>query len=131
MGSERETDPQCFVCGRENPCGLRLTFTAANGKAAAEFSPSDTHQGYRNLVHGGILSSILDEAMIQAALAEGVAPVTAELTVRFKQPLPVGERAVVEAEIVLRGPRLLKAAAVIRRAGDGAVIAEAQAKLLL
>ncbi|MEW5745190.1 MAG: PaaI family thioesterase [Nitrospirota bacterium] len=130
MAYNRETDDHCFVCGTANPCGLQLRFKADGGKVAASFTSSAAHQGYKGLVHGGILASILDEAMIQAALLRGLSPVTAELSVRFTSPLRVGERARVEAEIVTGGTRLLKAAARLFGA-DGGAIAEAQAKLIV
>ncbi|MEW6117887.1 MAG: PaaI family thioesterase [Nitrospirota bacterium] len=132
MNGERENNPHCFVCGEENPCGLHLSFRTEGGKATAEFAPSPTHQGYRNLTHGGIIAAVLDEAMIQAALGAGIAPMTAEITVRFRKPFPTDtQRAIVEAELTRNSARLVEAVARLLDARDGSLIAEAQAKLVL
>ena len=74
-----EDDGHCFACGKKNPGGLQLDFTSSNGKTAAEFLPKKEHQGFKDLVHGGIIATILDEAMVKAVLSTGVQAVTAEL----------------------------------------------------
>lgn len=125
-----EDDNYCFACGRENPCGLKLSFTYAGGKLTSEFTPSKVHQGYRDITHGGIVTTVLDEAMIQAAIAEGIKPVTAEINIRFRKPLMADEAAIVKAEITKRGAKLIEAYSCLLRKKDGAVIAEAHAKLI-
>lgn len=124
-----EEDGYCFVCGANNPRGLGLSFEATTEGVRAEFSPSAEHQGYAGVVHGGIISAILDEAMIKAAARSGGRPVTAELSVRFKKALSIGDKAVVEAKLV-RADRLMEASALLTRASDGAAVASAKAKLL-
>jgi len=54
---------RCFVCGPENPIGLRLAFVEEDGVVCAEFRPTDLHVGYAGIVHGGILAAVLDDAM--------------------------------------------------------------------
>ncbi|MFO0752528.1 MAG: PaaI family thioesterase [Thermodesulfovibrionales bacterium] len=130
MNSDWEADRHCFVCGTENPFGLKLVFSRAEGKVVSAFIPSPPYQGYKDKVHGGIIASVLDEAMIQAAAAEGVTSVTAEIRVRFRKPLLIGEEAEIEAEITRKGPRLLESRARMRHRRSGAVLAEATAKLL-
>src|SRR5208337_3709417 len=125
-----EDNGKCFVCGKDNPCGLKLSFTLIDGKITSEFTPSALHQGYKDITHGGIITALLDEAMIQAALSEGVSPVTAEINVRFKKPLIAGERSHIEAEIVKKGARLIEARARLTSPATGDVIAEGHAKLL-
>ena len=68
--------------------------------------------------------------MIQAAIAEGLNPVTAEINVRFKKPLLVDEKVIVEAEITKRGSRLIEGTARLLMQSDGSVIAEASSKLI-
>ncbi|MDA8077872.1 MAG: PaaI family thioesterase [Nitrospiraceae bacterium] len=121
-------DGHCFACGSRNPGGLRLVFRSEGGRQVAEFVPLKSHQGFKDIVHGGIITTVLDEAMMKAALCRGIAAVTAEITVRFRQPLHVGDRSVIEAEIIKTGKRLIEATARIT-AGSG-VIAEAAAKLI-
>lgn len=126
-----EDNDCCFVCGKDNPYGLKLSFSHANGKTTSEFIPVPAFQGYKDMVHGGIIASVLDEAMIQAALAQGIKPVTAEISVRFRKPLAPDTKTVVEAEITRKGSRLLEASSRLLDSADGAVIAEADAKLII
>jgi uncharacterized protein (TIGR00369 family) len=86
------TYPKCFVCGQDNPRGLCIQFIAQADHVYAEFVPEPFLAGYENVVHGGIASTLLDEAMIWAAYAsQGVFGVTAELTVRFRKPMIVNQ----------------------------------------
>jgi acyl-coenzyme A thioesterase PaaI-like protein len=124
----------CFACGKNNPCGLKLSFTSLDGKTTSEFIPSVLHQGYKNMTHGGIITTILDEAMIHAAsdaLGKEMFPVTAEISVRFIKPLIAGQRSHVEAEITIKRTRLIEAMARLTCAVTGDVIAEGHAKLLI
>ncbi|MBC7362421.1 MAG: PaaI family thioesterase [Candidatus Aminicenantes bacterium] len=84
----------CFVCGEDNKSGLKLKFyfDSASQKAWTEFVPDRHFEGYRDILHGGIISSILDEVMIKAILYENILAVTSKLTVEFKQPAAIGEK---------------------------------------
>jgi acyl-coenzyme A thioesterase PaaI-like protein len=66
-GSIMEKQPNsrmCFVCGIDNPIGLHLSFyTDDEGRCIARFRPGPEHQGYPGHLHGGIISTLLDEAM--------------------------------------------------------------------
>jgi acyl-coenzyme A thioesterase PaaI-like protein len=83
----------CFVCGRENPVGLKLEFyedREAN-QVIAEVTIPDVYQGYPGVVHGGIVSTILDEisgraVMMEAGDEELLA--TLHMSVRFRLPTP-------------------------------------------
>jgi uncharacterized protein (TIGR00369 family) len=125
-----EDDNRCFACGKDNQCGLKLSFNYSNGKLISEFTPSNIYQGYKGITHGGIITTVLDEAMIQAAIAEGLMPVTAEINVRFKMPLLSNETAIAEAEITKKGSRLIEARSRLVKSSDNTIIAEASAKLI-
>jgi uncharacterized protein (TIGR00369 family) len=120
----------CFVCGKDNKSGLRLSFKTESGKSVSEFIIKKHFQGYKNIIHGGIVTAILDEAMIHAATAEGLNPVTAEITVRFKQPLYADRDAVVEAELIKNETRIVEARSRITEKASGILIAEATAKMI-
>ena len=78
------TSSGCFVCGEENPAGLRTRFYVENGAVQASLMPAEHHCGYRNVVHGGVVAAILDECMgWAAARASARMCVTAELNVRY------------------------------------------------
>ncbi len=124
-----EDDHYCFVCGEKNPNGLHVRFSFQDGKVLAEFVPEKIHQGYKDIIHGGIISTLLDEAMVKAALMQGIPAITAEITVRFKNPLMSGEKAIVEATIIKMNKRIIETSANIRKT-DNTLIAEGHAKLL-
>jgi len=124
-----QDDNYCFACGEENPLGLRLKFSLNNNKATAEFVPQKVHQGYKDIVHGGIITTVLDEAMVKAAIMQGMCAMSAEITVRFKNILFAGEKTVVEALINKISRKIIEASAVLKRTDD-TIIAEGHAKLL-
>lgn len=124
-----DDDGYCFVCGKSNQFGLQLDFKKEGDKIVAEFIPQKRHQGFKDIVHGGIISAVLDEAMVKAALSLGIEAVTAEITVRLKNPLFTGEKTFIEADIKKMGTRLIETSSMIKKE-DNTVIAEANAKLL-
>lgn len=83
-----EDDNYCFVCGSRNSHGLKLTFTPDEntGEVTSKAVFSRRFQGWKGVLHGGIISTVLDEIMIKAADKKGLRCVTAELTVKFKKP---------------------------------------------
>jgi uncharacterized protein (TIGR00369 family) len=129
MKKKLEDDNYCFVCGEKNPYGLHLTFSGSDGKIMAEFIPQKTYQGYKDMVHGGIISTLIDEAMVKAALMQGIPAITAEITVRFKNPLMVWDRAVIEATIIKMNKKIIETSAIVRKT-DNTLIAEGSGKLL-
>lgn len=91
-GSTLPEFPTCFVCGKQNPRGLRIPFTIHEESVRATFVPDETLVGYEDAIHGGIISALLDEAIIWASYAStNRFGVTAELHVRFLKPLHVNE----------------------------------------
>ncbi|MCR4396700.1 MAG: PaaI family thioesterase [Candidatus Saccharicenans sp.] len=116
----------CFICGENNVIGLKLDFffDRENKTAWAEFIPGREHEGYRNLLHGGIISSLLDEVMAKAILAEEIPVVTSRLTVEFKKPALVGEKLRAEGWVTGHKSRAYFTAGKLL-GFDGRVVAEA------
>ena len=82
----------CFACGKLHPAGLGLRFTAdANDAVSAFWQPSATYQSYPDRLHGGVVSTLLDCAMVHALFARGVTGVTAELHVRYLRAASLSE----------------------------------------
>ncbi len=94
-----ENDHMCFVCGDKNSIGLKLKFDTSGKKTKAVFIPKKEHQGYKDIVHGGILSSMLDEAITRLGYELGLNTVTARIEVNFRKPAYVGEKLFLEGEI--------------------------------
>ena len=117
----------CFGCGGHNPIGLKLKFTRDGDAIRAKFTPDKTHQGWPGLLHGGILGTLLDEAMSNIAYATGHTCLTATISIRIKQPIKIEIPLVVTAWITRRGTRLIETAGRVCL-GDGTVLAEADAK---
>jgi len=86
-------NPQCVVCGSQNPLGMQIQF-AKNGADAvtATWTPSSAWEGFKGLVHGGILTAVLDAAMSRAVVASGLEALTCEMRVRFRGHVEPGER---------------------------------------
>lgn len=118
----------CFACGKDNPIGLHLKVEEIERGARAEFIPSSLYEGYIGYLHGGIISSLLDEIMVWAAKFLGYKVVTAELTVRFKRPVPVNERLTVEGRVTDKKKKLLSGEASIYN-NKGEVLATATEKM--
>jgi acyl-coenzyme A thioesterase PaaI-like protein len=89
----------------------------------ASFIPGPEHQGFYDVVHGGIISSVLDEAMAWAVAHAGVWAVTGEMRVRFRQQLKIGDLTTVVARVSGTRGRLVTATAELRLGRDHALIA--------
>ena len=114
----------CFGCGRNNSSGLQLNFHWDGKTARAEFTPSRFHQSWPGIVHGGIIATMLDEAMGYATLYSGVSDfLTAAIQVNFRRPALVGEPLVVTGEIIGKGRRSIKVEATVTLP-DGTLVAE-------
>jgi len=123
---EKQPNSQmCFVCGLENPIGLKMAFYEDDeGRVTAKFTPGDEHQGFPGMVHGGIVTALLDEVLGRVAIAAERWVVTGRLNIRFRRPVPVGETLTIVGEVVNWKRRTLEARGEIRLA-DGQVGAEA------
>lgn len=105
----------CFVCGQENPQGLRLRFEPQEtGEMAATWTPVPAWEGFRGIVHGGVVSTVLDEAMSKAVAATGNEALTAELRVRFRRHVTSGDTFLVRGWITSRNRRLIETEAILR-----------------
>lgn len=106
--NNRERDRMCFACGEDNPISLGLDFQFIdNNQVTASFIPVEEHQGYDGIMHGGLISTLLDEAMSKVIYMKGIKAVTAELTVRFKKKVEIGNRLKVLGMITKRHGKLI------------------------
>ena len=121
---------RCIVCGTDNPRGLGLVFTpSADGRGVEALCACDERvEGYGGLVHGGVVSMLLDGAMAHCLFHMGCVAHTGELTVRFRSPVLVGREARVRAWLERSHGRLRVVGADLWQ--DGRVKAVATAKFL-
>ena len=126
---QSENHPNCVVCGTDNPAGFGLEFKlVAPQTVEAAFTCDGRFQGYRGWVHGGVVATILDGAMTNCLFLCGLVAVTAELKVRFRQPLPTGTGATVRAWLGDGFGSLHTVRATIRQ--DGRIAASAHGKFI-
>lgn len=120
----------CFVCGENNPFGLKLKFFLDGEKVYTEYIPTETYQGWPGILHGGITSTILDEVMSQCVQTLGYNGLTARLEVRYRNSIPVNSKVRFEAWITRRkGPLFeIEGRAVLE---DGKTAAEAKSRFMI
>ncbi len=128
-------DHFCFACGAKNPDGLRLRFEYPEaGCCRAEFTPQARFQGWQGVLHGGIVSTLLDEALAHALGGPergggGSGAVTAELTVRFKRPVLIGRKLILIGRVISIKGRVAEAESEITDE-QGNILATASGKLV-
>lgn len=112
---------KCFGCGGANDRGMKLTFVQDNVKKriVGRFILGDAYQGGGGMGHGGIIATLLDEAMGKVCRFRDVRAVTAELTVQYLKPVKVDEEIVVEGfETDQKGRNLFLAGEIRNSAGE-------------
>jgi len=121
----------CFVCGESNPLGLKLRFETDGRIVRSRFIPRPEHIGFKRVVHGGIIATLLDEIMVWAcAVRTKRFAFCAEMTVRYMNPLAPGEEVVAEAELTAdRRGRIFEAKAELKNV-SGKILAGATGKYL-
>ena len=120
----------CFGCGSRNPFGLKLTFEEIDATYITHFTGQPEHQGYDGIMHGGIVSTLLDEIMARYIYAKGLNAVTAKLEVRYLKPTPIGVPLCIKGRVTRHRGRLYETEGAIELP-DGTVTAEGTAKVFV
>ena len=121
----------CFVCGPDNPIGLRIRFRVDGDRCHGEFTAGPHHVGFDGVTHGGIIFSVLDDAMANWCYLQGARGFTAKAEIRYKAPMPTGRAVSVECELLKRRGRLVNLRAWISDLADATVYAETEASFML
>src|SRR5690606_29033584 len=80
----------CFACGALNPAGLQLVFVRDGDVLFTRFTPSQFHQGWRDVLHGGVQATVFDDLMSNCMFRiHRRQVVTAELSTRYRSPVPL------------------------------------------
>jgi len=101
----------CLVCGRQNPIGLhlRLHVDESTGVVETRFTPAAEHIGFEGIIHGGILATVLDEAMVWAATWSGRRfCVCGEMTIRFRRAAEVAMPLMIRASVASTRGRMIQ-----------------------
>jgi uncharacterized protein (TIGR00369 family) len=133
MTERQPSSRSCFICGRENPFGLKARWVSdrRTHEVRTQLVIPEHFNGYPGVVHGGIVTAILDEAMARSLLVEGGFDdllVTAKLEVVFRRPTPTDTPVTAIAKLVRRAGTRAIAEAELRLA-DGTVTARAEATM--
>ena len=121
----------CFVCGQDNPVGFKTNIAVDRDTQSAQCTiavPAD-FQGWKGMVHGGIISALLDEVSAYAAMTVADTVVTAELTTRFRKPVPVEREITVSAQVIKPTRRTVLVEAKLIMQGE--ILASAEAKMMV
>lgn len=97
-GIRLSAHPNCVVCSPGNELGLHLVFTLLEGGGVeTSFDCAAIYEGFPGMLHGGVITSLLDGAMTNCLFSQGQVGVTGELKVRFRYPVATGRPATVRA----------------------------------
>lgn len=123
-----KTEPHaCFGCGELNQTGLQLQLHLVTGGCWTELVVPERFQGWEGVVHGGVISTILDELMTWSLIERDSWGVTARLAVEFKRPLFVGQRIRGEGRVMEDRRRVVTTAGTIVDVETGLELAAAEA----
>ncbi|MFH0809795.1 MAG: PaaI family thioesterase [Pseudomonadota bacterium] len=124
-------DRHCYVCGKDNARGLRLSVGFEDGVARLRARFGREFQGWEGIIHGGFISMLLDEAMAHA-VGRGLGPgLTVRLGVTFKSALKVDEEVEVTGRLVEGRSRAAVAEAEMRSTEDNRLVALGRAEFIL
>ena len=123
-----DDDAYCFCCGRDNPIGLKLAFEEiAGGRMRTHWTPRKEHQGFKDIVHGGLVAAVLDEVMVRLLYARDIHAVTATMETKLILPLRWGSAYRFEGWIAQDRGRAVMTEAEAFDAATGARVASGRA----
>lgn len=133
MKEKQASSRHCFVCGVENPVGLRLGFfTISPGEVHANVRLPDQYEGYPGIAHGGVIAAMLDEAAGRSQMGDTDNPrfmFTARLNISYRRNVPVNRPLhLVGKAGMVRGRKAEATSALYDQ--DGNLLAEADALLI-
>jgi len=111
----------CFACGPDNPDGMHLEFTLDEARKTfvCHFSLGKRYTGPPGHCHGGIIATILDDAMGKVNKLREVVAVTKEMTVEYVRPVPLEKPLRVEGrEVSVHGRQHVNMAEIFNEEGE-------------
>jgi uncharacterized protein (TIGR00369 family) len=111
----------CFACGKNNPEGMRLKFAYDEERDCfvCRFRLNKRYTGPPGHCHGGIIATILDEAMGKVNKLHHVIALTSEITIRYLKPVPLNRPLRVESrEVRVRGRKHTNIAEILNQKGE-------------
>jgi acyl-coenzyme A thioesterase PaaI-like protein len=115
-GIPKLRDHNCFACGTANPIGLNLSFYRQGDWVCSDITLEKNYEGWENMAHGGIVSTLLDEVMSWAVIYfRRIFFVTRILKIKYIRPVPLDRLLTVKGKMIEgQNPRLCKARGLIQ-----------------
>jgi uncharacterized protein (TIGR00369 family) len=130
MDATIDRDKLCFCCGADNERGLHLAISyPEKGAAESTLEVPTWFSGWKNMTHGGLLATLLDEIMAHACIGVSQSAVTAEITVRYQKAVQTGSTIRIVGKVEEARGRVLTTRGWIYDA-EGTVAAEATARFI-
>jgi acyl-coenzyme A thioesterase PaaI-like protein len=123
-------DDYCFGCGTQNPIGLHINFDVTEEGVKAIVQPKREYQGYRNMLHGGMMMTMLDEALAWAVATKYGHGVTAEITIRIRSFGEIDKPMTLIGKTTKRRLRMVEGESFLLDQNDK-IIAQATGKFML
>lgn len=114
------------MCGTENPHGLHVDFYDDGVRVWTELEAAEWMQGWPGVLHGGIVTALLDETIGRVAFLYDRWVQTAKLSVRFAKPTPLGRRLRATGELVRDAKRLMDMRGTLVDVDSGETLATAE-----
>ena len=130
--NQQPNSRNCFVCGLENPVGLKLRFHDDGvGEVRCQYRIGAEYQGYPGIAHGGIVAAIVDEVVGRVAMIADPNHfmMTVRMEVTYRQPVPVETPLTIVGKPVKMRGRLARAVGEVRLP-DGSLAVEAALTLV-
>ncbi|MDI1247531.1 MAG: PaaI family thioesterase [Lacunisphaera sp.] len=125
----RREHPGCFACGDPAAGGLGLKFKiAVPGGVEARWTCPAGGESYPGIMHGGMVATLLDAAMVHALFARGITARTGELRIRYRRPVSSGSPVTIRGWLVRACGPLFMLQAELQQ--DDSLCAEARAKFM-
>ena len=121
--------PNCFGCGNSNPIGLQLDLRLEDGTLVTQFTPQEEHQGWPDLVHGGIITALLYEVLENFLYYQGILTMMKSMETRFRRPAVTGSTVFARSWLMARSGREIEVSASLT-GEQGQLIAEGKATLV-
>ncbi len=109
---KQRNSSMCFVCGMDNKDGIQAQFYSMEDKSVISlFSFKEKHQSFPGRVHGGVISSLLDELGLRAIWAYGKSDfgVTMDLSIKYRKPVPYDAPLIAVGKVTYCSTMFLKA----------------------
>jgi len=121
----------CFVCGPDNPIGLKISFHMDDNVCRGSFTSLENHMGYKDITHGGIIFSLLDDVMANWLFLQNKVAQTAQCDLRYRKPLPIHTKVNLEGRCIKQKGKVTFMHGKVISDATGDLIAESHAKFMI